>query len=532
MKQSIAPGHDARHLRHGAEQAAEAPQADLDRRRFNQILESVDAVVWEWDARLGRLDFVNSRIESMFGFPAEQWRGGIDFWESRIHPHDRERVTRDFARLAREGGQLRTEYRIIHADGRPVCVADVVAAETDAAGRVTFVRGLTMDITQQRAARVQIEESEERFRLVAEAVLDAVLIHDAGTIVYVNKTALNLLGFEEHEIVGNSGTMIVAPEDREKAAKRIAKPRDEPMEIRFMRKDGSTFPVEIHGRTGTLKGKNVRIVVARDLSMVNRVRMTEAEIKDLTQALQESQAQLIHSQKLEAIGRVTGGVAHDFNNLLTVILSYTQILLTDIADSDPRREDVQEIQRAAERATTLTRQLLAFSRKQPVQPQRIDITDVVQDTEKMLRRLLGDSVELVLVPSPDPLFVLADAGQLEQVLVNLAVNSADAMTQGGVLTIATEEMEVTDAEYANRHMGVDVPIGTYAVLTVSDTGHGMTEETKSHIFEPFYTTKPKGKGTGLGLATVYGTVKQARGYIWVYSKLGGGTTFKIYLPRA
>ena len=507
-------------------------QHDLHRRRFDQILDSVDAVVWEWDARIGQLDFVNSRVESMFGFPAAMWRGNLDFWASRIHPHDLDRVTGNFNKLAREGGRSRIEYRIMHADGRPICVADNITAEKDESGQVVVLRGLTMDITEQRAARTHLEESEERFRLVADAVLDAVLIHDAGTIAYINKTALNLLGYEEHEVVGKSGEMIVAPEDREKAKKRIAKPRDEPLELKFMRKDGSTFPVEIHGRSGTVRGHTVRIVVARDLSMVNRVRMTEAEIKDLTQALQESQAQLIHSQKLEAIGRVTGGVAHDFNNLLTVILSYTQILLADIADSDPRREDVQEIQRAAERATTLTRQLLAFSRKQPVQPHRIDMTEVVHDTEKMLRRLLGDGVELTLVPAPDPLFVLADAGQLEQILVNLAVNAGDAMPQGGVLTISTEEMEVADAEYASRHMGVDVPKGTYAVLSVADTGHGMTEQTKSHIFEPFYTTKPKGKGTGLGLATVYGIVKQARGYIWVYSKLGGGTTFKIYLPKA
>ena len=505
---------------------------ELERRRFDQILDSVDAVVWEWDARLGILDYVNSRVESMFGFPAERWRGDLKFWESRIHPHDHDRVVENFNRLAREGGSGRIEYRIVHANGHSICVADNITAETDESGRVTVLRGLTMDITEQRAARTHLEESEERFRLVADAVLDTVLIHEGGTILYVNKAGLDLLGYDEREVLGESGLIVVAPEDKEKVAKRFAKPNDKPIEIRLQRKDGSAVPVEVHGRNGTLRGRTVRIVVARDLSMVNRVRMTEAEIKDLTQALQESQAQLIHSQKLEAIGRVTGGVAHDFNNLLTVILSYTQILLTDIADSDPRREDVQEIQRAAERATTLTRQLLAFSRKQPAQPHRINLTEVVHDTEKMLRRLLSDTVELRLVSPAEELCVVADAGQLEQILVNLAVNAGDAMPHGGVLTISTDRMEVVDAEYANRHMGVDVPIGEYAVLTVSDTGHGMTEQTKSHIFEPFYTTKPKGKGTGLGLATVYGIVKQAHGYIWVYSKLGAGTTFKIYLPRA
>ena len=510
----------------------DARNDDLDRRRLDQIIDSVDAVVWEWDASVGRLDFINSRVESLFGFPRERWRGDLEFWASRIHAHDRERVTRDFDRLTREGGQLRTEYRMIHADGRVICVEDIITAETDESGKVLVLRGLTMDITQRRAARRKLEESEERFRLISDAVLDAVMIHEAGIMIYVNRTTRNLLGYDEGEIVGQPGAMVVAPEDRDKIARRIAQPRDEPIEVMLLRKDGSTFPVEVHGRSGTLGGRTVRIVVARDLSMVNRVRMTEAEIKDLTQALHESQHQLIHSQKLEAIGRVTGSVAHDFNNLLTVILSYSELLLGDTPESDARREDLQEIQRAAERATSLTRQLLAFSRKQPAQAQRVNLSEIVHDTQKMMRRLLPDAIELTLDASAAPHFVLADPGQLEQILVNLAVNAGDAMPHGGVLSIATDEMEVTDPEYASRYMGVDVPTGVYAVLSVSDTGHGMTEETKSHIFEPFYTTKPKGKGTGLGLATVYGIVKQARGYIWVYSKLGAGTTFKIYLPRA
>jgi len=510
----------------------DAQQDDSYRDRFNRIIDSVDVVVWEWDARRGKLDFVNRRIESMLGFPVERWRGDLDFWESRIHPDDRERVTAHFKRLAREGGRLRSEYRMVHADGHVLSVEDSITAESDASGQITVLRGLTMDVTRRRAAQDRLEESEERFRLVAEAVLDGVFIHRGGIILYANKTMLDLLGYEEQAILGKSALEFVAPEDRDAMARRVAKPKDDPLEAKLVRKDGSKVPVKVHGRSGTLGGRNVRIGIVCDLSMMNRVRMTEAEIKDLTQALQESQHQLIHSQKLEAIGRVTGGVAHDFNNLLTVILSYTQILLSDIADDDPRRDDVQEIQRAAERATTLTRQLLAFSRKQPVQPHRIDITEVVHDTEKMLRRLLGDGIELTIAPAAEPQFVLADGGQIEQILLNLTVNAGDAMPQGGVLTIATDEMEVIDPEYASRHMGVDVPTGVYAVLRVSDTGHGMTEQTKSHIFEPFYTTKPKGKGTGLGLATVYGIVKQARGYIWVYSKLGAGTTFKIYLPRA
>ena len=240
------------------------------------------------------------------------------------------------------------------------------------------------------------------------------------------------------------------------------------------------------------------------------------------------EAQLRQSQKMEAVGRLAGGVAHDFNNILTLISGYGTMALSRLSADDPIREYIQEILTAGDRAATLTRQLLAFSRKQLLQPTTLSINTVVASIEKMVRRLIGEDIEVITALDPGLGFVKADQSQIEQIIVNLAVNSRDAMPKGGKLTIETSNL---DLEAGHDHGRINVTPGPYVMFAVSDTGEGMNKETQSHIFEPFFTTKEEGKGSGLGLSTVYGIVKQSEGYIWCYSEPGHGTTFKVYLPR-
>jgi PAS domain S-box-containing protein len=353
-----------------------------------------------------------------------------------------------------------------------------------------------------------------------ESASQAILSIDrAGRIVLANPKALEMFGYPCEELLG-AQIEILLPEGKRSSHTRqredyIQHPRTRSMGIGMdlsgRRKDGIEFPVEV------------------SLSYVETEEglFAIAFINDISQRKQLEE-QLLQAQKMEAVGRLAGGVAHDFNNMLTVIQGYNRMILDDLPAADPLRECAEEIHRAAERAGALTNQLLAFSRRQLIQPRAMSVNAVVEHTEKMLRRLIGEDVELVLHLAPGIGNIRADPSHIEQAIVNLVVNSRDAMPFGGRITIETSDVTL-DEHYSHSHVGVQP--GPFVMIAVSDTGQGMDAETKRRIFEPFFTTKSRGKGTGLGLATVYGTVKQVGGDIWVYSEPGQGTTLKLYFPR-
>ncbi len=338
-----------------------------------------------------------------------------------------------------------------------------------------------------------------------------------GMILFANPTLAHILGRESpHELIGrNLATDVYArPEDRPALLARF-ETTDEArgLEVRWKKKDGTPIWVEMYAR------------VIRDTS--GRKVGFQGFIYETTERKQ-LEDQLRQAQKIEAIGRLAGGVAHDFNNLLTAILGGAELLRDDLPKDDPRGAELDDIMEAAQRGAALTHQLLAFSRKQILEPRVFSLNDLVRNAAKMLGRLIGEDIELISATAPDLGAVEADPGQIEQVLMNLVVNARDAMPRGGRLTIETANVEL-DEEYARRRLGATP--GPHVMLAVTDTGVGMDEATKARLFEPFFTTKEAGKGTGLGLATVYGIVKQSGGSIWVYSEVGKGTSFKVYLPR-
>jgi two-component system cell cycle sensor histidine kinase/response regulator CckA len=378
---------------------------------------------------------------------------------------------------------------------------------------------------KDRRARRQAEQalglSEARFARLAESGIIGIVVADVtGTVHEANDAYLNMMGYARTELVGVVPWTDTSPPewaelDRH-AFEQLTATGVAPMwEKELYRKDGTRLPILIGA--AMLDGSNCISFIA-DLTARKQ---TEA-------ALRRSEGQFRQAQKMEAIGILAGGVAHDFNNLLSVVLSYSEMLMQDLLESDPMRADLDEIKRAGERGTALTRQLLAFSRQQILEPQVIDLNEVIGNMDKMLRRLIREDVTLHTIPFTGLGNCKSDIGQIEQVIMNLVVNARDAMVNGGTLTIATANVDL-DHAYATTHLGVKV--GRYVMLSVADTGVGMDEATRARIFEPFFTTKEKGKGTGLGLSTVFGIVEQSGGSVWVTSEPGQGTTFKIYLPR-
>ncbi len=447
---------------------------------------------------------------------------------------DRERVNAATRRAYRQGFSGANEFRMLRTDGTILPVEVSTSAILDANNKPNGYICVTRDITGRKLTEEALRRSEELYRLITTHMSDGVYLLDLSfRPTYVSPSVLRLRGFSSDE-------MFALPLEKQlprpsleaflKVANDMLSPQNAAkhehdlsptMELEFYRSDGSTMWSEVHlDLIRDARGNPIALLlVERDIS---ERRVAEHERDNLEE-------QLRHSQKLDAIGRLASGVAHDFNNILTGILGYSELIISTLGSDHPLVEDTLEIRRAAERATSLTHQLLAFSRKQPISPNVFDLNLLVQNSEKMLTRILGEDLDLKFFPGEALGLVRADPHQIEQVLINVSVNAREAMPNGGKLTIETNNVYF-DKEYCLRHP--DAASGDYIMLAISDSGCGMSSTVKEHLFEPFFTTKPDGKGTGLGLSTVYGIVKQNNGTIQVYSEVDVGTTFKIYFPRA
>jgi len=484
----------------------ERKRREEHRRRLLTIVEASADGVEMADAE-GRIMYANATCRALLGLEPDQDLAGL-----RISDFSDPRDAEELLSTAAREGSWRGEVEVRRADGGMVPISQTVVVHRDETGEPAYYSTIMRDIS----ARQRAEGELRRLATAIEQVSEGIMITDAdGTIEYVNQAAEQITGYGREKLIGANPRLLRSGHQDEafyaELWETISSGKRWQGQLVNRRADGTFYQEEMSISPVRAESGEIRsfVSVKRD--------MTE-------QILLESQMR--QAQKMEAIGQLAGGVAHDFNNMLTGITGYAQLMLRGIEDEEDRA-DLQQILELSQRAAGLTHQLLAFSRRQQLERESLDLNNLVESTLKMLRRLIPEDVELEFAPAADLDNVMADSGQMVQVLMNMALNARDAMPDGGKILIATSNVSI-DENYARQHL--DVESGPYVLLSVTDTGTGMTSETMKHLFEPFFTTKGVGEGTGLGLATVYGIVTQHGGRITAYSELGRGSTFKIYLP--
>ena len=470
------------------------------------VLDTVPEAYVRLDGEL-RFTFINQAAQPLLERPRSEMLGkGL----LEVYPPTTGTLLEECCRRARAAGAPVTLEQYFEAWRRWYAIT---ATPDESSGIV--VRFL--DITEGKLMEDTLRKSEERFSKAFRSNPAAVTIADLTNKSYleVNEAFEKMTGYRRDEVVGRPWNDLVLwddPKDRDQVFAQLAKEGGlRNCEFRFHKKGGESGAGLLSAELIELGGKQCAITVTVDIT--DRIQL---------------ESRLRQSHKLESVGRLAGGVAHDFNNLLTLINGYSDFLLKTLHTDDPLRLHVQEIKKAGEHAASLTKQLLTFSRKQIIEPRQLDVNNIVNDAERMLQRLIGEDIELVTTLDPLLGHVIADPDQIQQVIMNLVVNARDAMPDGGKLEITTKNVDV-DASTAAAHPGA-VP-GKFALMTVNDNGIGMDETTLQSVFEPFFTTKEPGKGTGLGLSTVYGIVQHSGGWIQIWSKVGQGTSFEIYLPR-
>lgn len=481
--------------------------------RLRAIIETEPECVKTLDAD-GKVLLMNSAGLAMLEAPRQDLIVGKSVFPLIIPEHHE-----SFRRLLKgvfEGNKGIGEFEIVGMKGSRRWMETHMAPLRNDRGVVVEALGVTRDVTERRKGDEALKRSQEWLTAIFEASRDGIVVEHNEIIIFANQSYARIYGYERpSELLGSHVSVFQSAENNEQmlefGRRRLrGEPTPAVYEFKGRRKDGATIDLEASVSTSTIAEEPYIITVVRDV----------AERRKLEEQLRQS-------QKMEAVGKLAGGIAHDFNNLLTAILGYSDLLRGELAGKEAGLSYLSEIKKAGDRAALLTRQLLAFSRKQVLAPQMLDLHKAVVDMQEILGRLIGENHELVIMSDPNLGCVKADPGQIAQVIMNLALNARDAMPDGGKLTIATSNKNLAEDEAQSMSL---LP-GLYVVLSVRDTGCGMDSKVQTHIFEPFFTTKEQGKGTGLGLATVYGIVKQTGGGIWFQSKLGSGTTFEIYLPR-
>jgi PAS domain S-box-containing protein len=468
--------------------------------------------VWEWDLASNALTWDATMFE-IYGIPFVVPMP-YEKWSAAVYPEDLPAVEATLREAIDEKGRGSADFRIILADGTVRDVSTVGRVVLDEHANVSRVIGTAQDITERK----KTENKLRQLATIVESSDDAIVSRTLdGTIQSWNGAAERMYEYSAAEAIGKPISILYPHGQRDEI----------PAILEKIKRGDIVRNFETIRATKDGKQIHIALTVSPIKDVSGRIVGASAIGRDITESKQ-MEDMFRQAQKMEAVGRLAGGVAHDFNNMLSVILGYSELLL-ERADTDGQvRMQCEEIKRAGDRAASLTRQLLAFSRQQVLEPRVLNLNTSVAEIEKMLRRLIGEDIDLRTSLDPTLGLVKADPGQIEQVIMNLAVNARDAMPEGGKLIIETSNTELDD-EYALHHPPCIV--GRYVILAVTDSGVGMSQETKARIFEPFFTTKELSKGTGLGLSTVYGVVKQSGGYIWVYSEPGQGSVFKLYLPR-
>jgi two-component system cell cycle sensor histidine kinase/response regulator CckA len=481
---------------------------DASQRRYEAMAQLSPVGIFRTDPTWKRI-YANARLRDMTGIKEDPFDGAR--WASAVHPDDYAWVEKAWQQAMATGDPLQIEHRLRHPDGDILWVQSQIVAVRDASNTITGYIGAITDITERRLTEQVIRERDELLTAIFDASRDGIIVEQSEHIAYTNRAFISLLGYShERELLGRPVTVFQAPEQKEQLAeysKQRLEGRPTPgvYPFRGVRKDGSSIELEASVSVAPIAGRPSIMAIFRDLT----------ERRQL-------QVQLMQSQKMEALGRLARGIAHDFNNLLTVILGYVELLGANANLDTAEKDCILEIEHAGRRAATLTGQLLAFSRRHMLSPVILSVNEVISSLTNMLRRVIGEDIELVTTLDPDVHVIRADRGQLEQALLNLAVNARDAMPTGGKLTIETSNLQLLESP-----PGAELAPGSFALIQIADTGPGMDVSATATLFEPFL--EARGGRLGLGLAIVYGVVKQAGGHIEADSD-GQGTTFRIYWP--